>query len=407
MIERLEFELCYNLGNGSLVVIRYVKASLAVFWQFLLLGLVSFGGPAAHIGYFQKAFVERLQWLDQHQYNNLISLSQFLPGPGSSQMGFAIGVQRAGLFGGIAAFLGFTLPSFLLMYTLAITTLSNDSILLSGVIHGLKLMAVVVVADACLTMFSTFCKQKSSMMICVLSAVVLLVIPSMVSQIILLILAAIFGIFAYKIEQPSSIAPIRISKVPLMIFGLLFLVVPLFGANSQWVSLFSGFYTSGSLVFGGGHVVLPLLQETIGDQVSTDTFLLGYASAQAVPGPMFSLSAFLGAKLMTDSAMLGAMVATAAIFLPGFLLMYALLGSWQNIAKRPQVAGAVWGINAAVVGLLISALYSPVFISGVLSSIDFAAVLIGFLLLRKFNVAILWLVIGYALYGLLLNLFGF
>lgn len=376
-----------------------------VFWRFLALGCVSFGGPAAHIGYFQTTFVQKLKWIDEESYARLISLSQFLPGPGSSQIGFAIGLRQAGVYGGIAAFLGFTLPSFLLLYFLAtINTDQNSADLLSGVAHGLKLLAVVVVADATSSMFKAFCKERLSISIAVLTAASLLLFPSLWIQISVLVVAALVGSLYGKPVINKNDKKERFKTFPLVLFFVLFLGMPLITVISQWADIFSDFYQAGSLVFGGGHVVLPLLQQTIGDTIATDRFLLGYAAAQAVPGPMFSMAAFMGAEISPGSPLLGALIATAGVFLPGFLLVISFQGAWESLASKPKIAGATWGINAAVVGLLLAALYQPVFISAVSTPIEMALVILGFFALRTMSIPIVMLVIGFGVFGLVLAL---
>ncbi|MDH5357580.1 MAG: chromate efflux transporter [Gammaproteobacteria bacterium] len=382
-----------------------MRKTLDVFWRFFTLGFVSFGGPAAHIGYFQKTFVQKLKWIDDEAYARLISLSQFLPGPGSSQIGFALGVRRAGVMGGFAAFIGFTLPSFLLLYFLATTSTDQHSgDLFSGIVHGLKLLAVVVVADATLSMFKTFCNNTLSTSIAALTAAILLWAPGLLTQLSVLVVAALAGANLGKPILNKSTTQQRVKVVPLALFLVLFLGLPLLAITTQTLDIFSRFYQSGSLVFGGGHVVLPLLQQTIGDSVATDRFLLGYAAAQAVPGPMFSLAAFLGAELSPSTPLLGALIATAGIFLPGFLLVLALQGAWESLAAQPKVAGAAWGINAAVVGLLLSALYQPVFVSAVYTPIDMSMVILGFIALRTVKVPIVMLVLGFGVLGLILHL---
>ena len=374
-----------------------------VFWRFLLLGCTSFGGPAAHLGYFQKTFVQDLKWIEQDAYARLISLSQFLPGPGSSQVGFALGLRQAGLTGGIAAFVGFTLPSFLILYFLATSDTESGSPL-SGAVHGLKLLAVVVVADATLSMQRSFCQDNRTLSIAILTACALLIAPSLWTQFWVLIIAALLGIWLKKSDSSTDTNnTTKPAKTPLLIFVVLFIGLPVVALVSDWVALFSAFFQAGSLVFGGGHVVLPLLQQTLGEAVDPDRFLLGYAAAQAIPGPMFTLATFLGADLQKDFALLGALVATLGVFLPGFLLVLSLQGAWESLATRPKVAGAVWGINAAVVGLLLSALYQPVFVSGVSSGQDMALVIIGFFVLQKFKPPILLLVTAFALAGWLFN----
>lgn len=378
-----------------------MKAIWEVFWRFLLLGFTSFGGPAAHLGYFQKTFVEEQKWIEQDAYSRLIALSQFLPGPGSSQVGFALGLRRAGLPGGIAAFVGFTLPSFLILFLLAVYGNHAESGWMAGIIHGLKLLAVIVVADATLNMQRSFCKEPSSLAIAALTAAALLIAPSLWIQMVVLILAASAGLVLHKGQTQTDNLPVKTRKLPLILFLGLFLILPLLASQSEWISLFSGFYQAGSLVFGGGHVVLPLLQQTVGDAVTPDKFILGYAAAQAIPGPMFTLATYLGAEMMQNLPLIAALVATLGVFLPGFLLVLGLQGSWESLAHRPKVAGAVWGINAAVVGLLLSALYQPVFISSVTSRLDMALVIIGFFVLRTFKPPILLLVAGFAALGCL------
>lgn len=383
-----------------------MKAIWEVFWRFLVLGCFSFGGPAAHLGYFRKAFVEKLNWINDSDYGKLVALSQFLPGPGSSQVGFALGLQRAGLAGGIAAFIGFTLPSFILIYFAATLSSSTDSALVNGLIHGLKLLAVVVVADATLGMAKNFCQNKITYALAVATAVALLLFPSLFTQLGMLILAALIGVVFLKSTNTASpqVTSSKIGFLPLILFALLLFGLPLIAHHNHWLTLFSDFYQSGSLVFGGGHVVLPLLQQTLGDAVSTDRFLLGYAFAQAVPGPMFTMATFLGSEVMPNHSLIGAATATLAIFLPGFLLVLALHRAWQDLASKPKIAGATSGINAAVVGLLLAALYNPVFLSAVLSPLDMAIVIIGFFVLRVLQLPILVLVAGFALTGMVIGM---
>lgn len=377
---------------------------LEVFWRFLVLGCVSFGGPAAHIGYFQKLFVQKLQWIDESAYARLIALSQFLPGPGSSQVGFAIGLRKAGLAGGIAAFIGFTLPSFVLLFILATTQMSQSSAVFSGIISGLKLLAVVVVADATYSMFNTFCKNKLSITLMILTAVSLLLLPSIWTQMLVLITAGFIGAFFGNPTVKQSATSGKIYKLPLLIFATLFAGLPLLAAFSKEVEVFSDFYQAGSLVFGGGHVVLPLLQQLVGDSITADQFLLGYAAAQGVPGPMFTMATYLGAEIMPQSPFVGALIATLGVFLPGLLLVLGLHSGWESLADRPRIAGAAWGINAAVVGLLLSALYQPVFISAIHSPLEMALVIAGFFALRSLRVPVVGLVIIFGLAGYLISI---
>ena len=388
---------------------------LQIFIRFFSLGLVSFGGPAAHIGYFRQTFVQELQWLDDKHYGSLVALSQFMPGPGSSQVGFAIGYHRGGLFGGIAAFLGFTLPSFILLFLLAVTSSQwLEYSVTQGVIHGLKLLAVVVVADAILIMFKQFCQRKTAKLLMVLSCVIILLQPSMLVQFSLLIVAAIVGRYYLSATvdkepaQSASSEPVQLNWFWLSMFaGLLIASTVAIALSKQagvsnLTELFSQFYQVGSMVFGGGHVVLPLLQSSIGDAINNDQFLTGYALAQAVPGPMFALAAFLGAEIWISQPLVGALVATLAIFLPGFLLMLVALKSWHGISSRPKVTGAIAGVNACVVGFLLAALYNPIFSSAVLSPLDMALVVLGFGLFKIFKPNIFILVTGFGISGALI-----
>lgn len=377
-----------------------------IFVRFFALGLVSFGGPAAHIGYFRKTFVEELRWLDDKDYASLVALSQFLPGPGSSQVGFAIGYRRGALPGAILAFLGFTLPSFLLMFLLAVSSyqyLSND--LFQGVIAGLKLLAVVVVADAAWGMFKQFCRQPITQLMALLSAIILLLLPGNLTQLFVLVAAAVIGFYWLNRDMPVPSNPrsMQLNWSALLIFlFLLLLSGPLLA--SPLAELFNQFYQTGTMVFGGGHVVLPLLESQLANSIDHDRFLTGYALAQAVPGPMFSLAAYLGAELWPQNALVGALVATLGIFLPGFLLLLTVIRGWQGIAERPQIAAMVMGINAAVVGLLLTALYQPVFSSAVTGSVSMAMVLVGLIMLKLWRLPLVLLVLGYASMGLLSRL---
>lgn len=366
-----------------------------MFIQFLWLGCVSFGGPAAHIGYFQRTFVERLGWLTQAEFAQLLALCQLLPGPASSQLGFAIGRQRAGLAGALAAFAGFTLPSFLLLLAAAIGLgqLGNN-IWLDAALHGLKLLALVVVADAVLTMSRQFCKTTRNQGIMVATAAALWWQPGLLTQLVMLAGAALL---CARIDapqtpgpqpSPAQSMPVHQPHWPtLLLFALLFVGLPLLGGPVG--QLVADFYRAGSLVFGGGHVVLPLLAESVGHSLNQQQFLTGYSLAQLVPGPMFTLATYLGAQLLPASPVGGALLATLALFLPGFLLLWAMGPCWQSWLARPRLAGAVAGINAAVVGLLLAALYQPVWQSAVLAPTDLALAAIGFYLLRVLKLPIL------------------
>ncbi len=379
---------------------------LDIFRTFFTLGWVSFGGPAAHIGYFRQAFVQKRGWLTDDEYAQIVALSQFLPGPGSSQVGFAIGYQRAGLFGACAAFLGFTLPSVMLMLLIALLSsqLLNQPLFLH-IVHGLKLLAVLVVADATWGMYQNFCRQKLTILLCLVTAIALLCVPTLTTQMLVLIVAALFGASQLKGDLPKEATKgYSLSWVPLALFAILFFGLPLVSSYSSLLGVFDHFYQAGSLVFGGGHVVLPLLQNTLGYQITSDTFLTGYAAAQAVPGPMFTFATYLGYALDPDSPITSALIATVAIFLPGFLLLLGVIKHWRALAAIPAINGALTGVNASVVGLLIAALYQPVFSSAVSTTFDIAAILLGFVLMKILRLPILLMVIYFALAGISLSL---
>ncbi|HAS6169950.1 TPA: chromate efflux transporter [Vibrio vulnificus] len=378
---------------------------LQIFKTFFWLGWISFGGPAAHIGYFRHTFVEKLKWISDEEYAQLVALSQFLPGPGSSQVGFGLGYKKGGLPGACAAFLGFTLPSVVIMLLLALVSSQvTDTALFQNIVHGLKLLAVVVVADAAWGMYKNFCRSPLTVGICVATAVALLVFSGIATQIAVLILAALIGVIALKGENKATEHGFTPSLTPLVIFAALLLLLPLLTTAQPLVRLFNEFYQAGSLVFGGGHVVLPLLQNIVGEQISQDAFLTGYAAAQAVPGPMFTFATYIGYVLHPSSPILGAIVATLAVFLPGFLLMLGVLKNWQLLAANPRVSGALQGVNASVVGLLVAALYQPVFSSAVSSGLDVGLILIGFYLQKQIKVPILALVLFFMLSGATLSM---
>ncbi|RXQ86073.1 chromate efflux transporter [Vibrio cholerae] len=372
---------------------------------FFALGWVSFGGPAAHIGYFRHTFVEKLRWVSEQEYAQFVALSQFLPGPGSSQVGFAIGYHRGGLAGAWAAFLGFTLPSVLIMLLLAgLSSHLLDTPLFEQMIHGLKLLAIIVVADACLTMYRNFCQQRLTAGLCVLTAVAITLAPGLITQFAVLLIAAFVGQARLAPQQSFSTTTFSPSWLSLLLFASLLLGLPLLAASSPLVELFGHFFQAGSLVFGGGHVVLPLLQNALGDSLSTDQFLTGYAAAQAVPGPMFTLATYLGYVLTPEMPVVGALIATLAVFLPGFLLLLGVLKNWSALAQRPKVAGAMQGVNACVVGLLLAALYQPVWSSTVHAPLDWAALLVGFFLFKVLRLPLIGMVGSTLLFGVLSGL---
>ncbi|MGR2702349.1 chromate efflux transporter [Vibrio campbellii] len=370
-----------------------------IFKTFFWLGWISFGGPAAHIGYFRQTFVEKLKWIDDSEYAQIVALSQFLPGPGSSQVGFALGYKRGGL-GACMAFLGFTLPSVIIMLALAmVSSQITDTALFQNIVHGLKLLAVVVVADATWGMYKNFCQSKLTAGLCVATAIALLVAPSIATQMLVLVVAGLIGTQYLKKESTAPAEPFKPTIAPLALFAVLLIGLPFVAHTLPMLGLFSDFFQAGSLVFGGGHVVLPLLQNIVGDQLSQDAFLTGYAAAQAVPGPMFTFATYIGYEL-SDTPILGALVSTLGVFLPGFLLLLGVLKNWQALAGKPAVSGAINGVNASVVGLLLAALYQPVFSSAVVTPIDIALVIAGFYLHKKLNLSVLWMIVFFVAAGI-------
>ncbi|KPW00050.1 chromate efflux transporter [Pseudoalteromonas sp. P1-11] len=374
---------------------------VAIFRQFFLLGCMSFGGPAAHLGYFKRHFVDTLNWLSDTRYAQLISLSQALPGPGSSQVGFAIGVERAGVIGGITAFIAFTLPSFLIMLLLAVSAHQFDAVYFA-IIAGLKLFAVVIVADATLTMAKSFCTSAALKLIAVMSTLALLLFPLLGTQIAILVSAAAIGAIWPLLQLNTQTEPKADTKsafrwLPLGLFVLLLAIsfIPL----GDDLALFAPFYQAGAMVFGGGHVVLPVLQAGV-PALSNDQFLSAYASAQAIPGPMFTIATYLGAQLTSEQPLIGAIAATLLIFTPGFLLMLAFQRSWLNLASKPRFASSIAALNAAVVGFLAAALYSPIWTSAVHNLWQVALVIAAFAWLRMKKPPIWWLLALFISVGL-------
>ncbi|MBW4967419.1 chromate efflux transporter [Pseudoalteromonas sp. CR1] len=375
---------------------------IAIFRQFFLLGCMSFGGPAAHLGYFKRHFVDTLNWITNTRYAQLISLSQALPGPGSSQVSFAIGVERAGILGGITAFVGFTLPSFLIMVILAISAHQFDAVYYA-IIAGLKLFAVVIVADATLSMAKSFCTSAVLKLLAVLSTLALVLLPVLSTQIAVLVIAATIGAIwpllklGEATQNTNTNTKSNINWVALSLFALLLAIS--FAPLGKEFALFAPFYQAGAMVFGGGHVVLPVLQAGV-PALSDDQFLSAYASAQAIPGPMFTIATYLGAQLNTAQPLFGALVATLLIFAPGFLLMLAFQKSWLNLANKPRFASSIAALNAAVVGFLAAALYSPIWTSAVHSWLHVGLVVVTFAWLRFKKPPIWWLLIFFISVGL-------
>jgi chromate transporter len=372
---------------------RFERGSaLEVLRVFLRLGVSSFGGPIAHIGYFRDEFVTRRRWLDEQAYADLVALCQFLPGPASSQVGFSIGLMRAGYLGGLAAWTGFTLPSAiaLLLFAYGVGSLGGPAG--TGLLHGLKLVAVAIVAQAVWGMARSLCPDRERASIAAVAAVIILFSSSSVAQIAAILLGAVAGLVLCRAAPPPAEGHVampvsrRAGACALAAFSILLACVLLLAGRlpSQGLDLFAAFYRSGALVFGGGHVVLPLLREAfvtpgwIGD----DAFLAGYGAAQAVPGPLFTFSAYLGALVTPQPhGVAGAALGLLGIFLPGILILIGTLPFWEAFRRRPGAQAAMRGVNAAVVGLLGAALYDPVWTSSVKAPGDFAVALVGFVLL--------------------------
>jgi chromate transporter len=385
-------------GNGG-----SSQGASETFRVFLRLGLTSFGGPIAHLGYFRTEFVERRRWLDEKSYADLVALSQFLPGPASSKVGIAIGFLRAGYGGALAAWLGFTLPSAIALVLFAQGVGALGSTLGSGWLHGLKIVAVAVVAQAVLGMMRTLAPDRERATLAVLAAVIVSIVPFAWAQVAAIALGAIAGVIVLRGGAPADhvALPLRVSRTAgaslLAVFFGLLIVLPLLAATvpSQTIKLVDSFYRAGSLVFGGGHVVLPLLQAEVVPPgwVTNDAFLAGYGAAQAVPGPLFTFAAYLGAVMGPEpNGWLGAGVCLAAIFLPSFLLGIGALPFWDALRRHPSAQAALKGVNAVVVGLLLAALYHPVWTAGITSPKDFAIGMAAFLLLFMWQ-APPWLVV--------------
>jgi chromate transporter len=359
---------------------------------FLRLGLTSFGGPAAHLGYFRHEFVERRKWLDEHTYTDIVALCQFLPGPGSSQVGIAIGRLRGGIAGAIAAWLGFTLPSVLLLIGFAYGFGHlGDSVSVS-LLHGLKLASVAVVAQAVWSMGRALCPDRSRATIALVAASLVVTLGPAHGQIAAIVLAGAWGALFLKLsasvpESPSGMPGTKVGAIVcLTLFISLLLGLPVAASvtHAYWLDLGSNFYRVGSLVFGGGHVVLPLLQAVVVPRgwVSNNAFLAGYGAAQAIPGPLFSFAAFLGAMSRGNpSGLVGALIATVAIFLPSFLLVGAALPLWGKLRAFVAMRRAMASVNAAVVGILLAALYEPVWTNAVHGPVDFCVAAFALLLL--------------------------
>jgi chromate transporter len=368
------------------------RAILEVLAVFFRLGLTSFGGPVAHLGYFRDEFVARRRWLDEKAYADLVALCQFLPGPASSQVGMSLGVLRAGVPGALAAWIGFTAPSAVALVIFAYGVESITGLLQGGILHGLKVVTVAVVAQAVWSMGRTLCADRQRLTIALASASVILLSPGALTQLLVIALAGLVGWKLLRVEQDfgPTVEEIRVpravSAAAAILFFVLLAVLPVAAgwSGSTAVGMFDSFYRAGSLVFGGGHVVLPLLQSELVPKhwVSNDIFLAGYGAAQAVPGPLFTFAAYLGAaSSVPPNGWVGALLCLAAIFLPSLLLVLAALPHWQVLRQKQAARNALAGVNASVVGLLLAALYQPVWTSAILAPADLALALTAFLLL--------------------------
>lgn len=389
-----------------------VRAIGEVFWVALRLGLTSFGGPVAHLGYFRHEYVERRRWLDEHTYADLLALSQALPGPASSQLGIAIGTRRAGMAGGVAAWLGFTLPSAVALVLLGLFAVGAD-IADAGWVHGLKLAAVAVVAYALVGMARALTPDLPRLIVAVVAGVVALAWVTPFAQVAIIVGGGVVGWLLLSAPPIRTSGPEtspvsrRVGLVCLVAFGLVLVGTPIVRTlvEDQAVALFDAFYRAGALVFGGGHVVLPLLHATVVDPgwVSEDAFLAGYGAAQAVPGPLFSFAGYLGAvSSVPPAGVTGAVIALVGIFLPSFLLIFGALPFWDRLRASDAIRRALTGTNAAVVGLLGAALWTPVWTSAVTGPMDVVIVALGFGALMTGRVSPIVVVVACALVGELL-----
>jgi chromate transporter len=375
---------------------------IEVFRAFLKLGLTSFGGPIAHLGYFREELVVRRKWIDEASYIDLVALCQFLPGPASSQVGFSLGVLRGnGLLGGLAAWLGFTAPSAFALLAFALGAAAFTGPVAEAFLHGLKLVAVAVVAQAVWGMTRTLTPDRSRAAIALAAIAVVIIAAGSFGQIAAIALGAVAGLGLCRREAAANSGQLRFpvsrrgGAAALVLFGALFLIPMIVGGGNQAIALFEAFYRSGALVFGGGHVVLPLLQTEVVTPrwVTNETFLAGYGLTQAMPGPLFTFAAYLGAVMQpTPNGVAGSAIALIAIFLPGVLLVYGMLPFWDELRTGQTPQAAMRGANAAVVGILGLALYNPIWTSAVLTPRDFAFALGGFLLLTVWK-APPWIVV--------------
>src|SRR6516165_6663394 len=398
-----------------MIAAKQTGSPVEVLLIFLKLGLSCFGGPIAHIGYFHDEFVVRRRWLEEQAYADLVALCQFLPGPASSQVGFSVGLMRAGYLGAAAAWTGFTLPSAILLVLFAYGVGSLHGAIGAGLLHGLKLVAVAIVGQAVWGMARTLCPDRERASIAVAAALIILFSTSSAAQIGAIVLGGVAGLWFCRGTQPIAAGHIVIpvtrtaGLIALTAFFALLAGLPIVRSltNSQDIALFEAFYRSGALVFGGGHVVLPLLRQAFvaPGWISDNAFLAGYGAAQAVPGPLFTFAAYLGTVVSpSPHGIPGAILGLIGIFLPGVLILLGTLPFWDDFRKRTGAQAVMRGVNAAVVGLLGAALYNPVWTSSVKTPGDFAIALVGFVLLTVWRAPPLLVVVVSALGGMVLPL---
>lgn len=385
-----------------------IRSLIEIFLVSTRLGLTSFGGPTAHLGYFHEEYVRRRKWMDEKSYADLVALCQFLPGPSSSQVGIGIGIMRAGIVGGITSFIGFTFPSVAALITFALLMTGFD-VGNAGWIHGLKIVAVAIVAHAIIGMAKSLTPDLKRKAIAIVALLVTILWQTAFSQVAVIIFAAVIGYLLLKRDNEGTEAESRfpvskkVGTICLLVFVGLLVALPLLKemTGSYWVAMFDSFYRSGSFVFGGGHVVLPLLEKEFAPTgwMSEEAFLAGYGVTQAVPGPLFTFAAYLGTVM---NGWQGGVVATVAIFLPAFLLVIGALPFWDQLRNHPKITGAIMGMNAAVIGILIAALYSPIWTSSILEAKDFALAVVLFSMLAYWKMPPWIVVVTGAVVGLVL-----
>lgn len=378
------------------------KTHLDIFLTSLRLGFISFGGPIAHLGYFRQEYVVRKKWISEQAYADLVGLCQFLPGPASSQVGMGIGLIRGGVLGSILSWIGFTLPSaiILVLFGLGLTQIQLSAH--QTWLHGLKVVAVAIVAQAFLGMWRKLCPDKERAGLAIISSIIILMTNSVLAQVLVLFGSGLLGIFFLRSSQnlPHETAPIIKRSTGLfflILFFLLLTVLPILATvfDVQGLRLIDSFYRAGALVFGGGHAVLPMLQAEVisNGWVSRDLFMAGYGLANAIPGPLFAFSAYLGSVSKTQpSGLLGAFLCLSAIFLPSFLLVIGILPFWEKLRRIDKIRQAILGLNAAIVGILLAALYNPIWSSAIFTLKDFLLAAAGFTLLEFFHLQS-WIVV--------------